>query len=104
MDDGDLLISVELDRGLNIIGSYDRYELKSVRQIAVRGYDRYGRRDTSVGKTIPSGPTGTPDGGFRGQPYTESRSATGNSFILNQISVQNRMPVEHPAYQVEIDR
>jgi hypothetical protein len=104
MDDGDLLISVQLDRGLSIIKTFDIYELKKVRQTAIRGYDKSGRRETRVDLQTPYGPTGTPPSGVRGQSYTETYTPVGNAFTINQVSLQNRLPYEHAAYGVETDR
>lgn len=104
MNDGDLLIAVEIDNGLNIISAYDRYELKQVRQVAVRGYDNNGRRETGINQQTPIGPTGVPYSGTRGIPYTDSYTNQGNSYVINQISVQNRLPQNVAAYNVEIDR
>ncbi len=104
MDDGDLLISVQLDQALNVVRTFDIYELKKVRATAVRGYDKSGRRETRVDLQTPYGPTGTPTSGVRGQSYTETYTPVGNAFAINQVSVQNRLPYEHVAYAVECDR
>jgi hypothetical protein len=104
MNDGDLLIACEIDREMTIVNTYDRYELKQVRQVAIRGYDMNGRRETGINQQTPVGSTGAPFSGPRGIPYTSNYTNQGNSFVINQISVENRLPNNVPAYDVEIDR
>lgn len=104
MEDGDLLISVQLDAGLNILRTFDIYELKKVRVTAVRGYDKSGRRESRIDLQTPYGQTGVPPSGIRGQNATETFTPVGNAYGINQISVQNRLPLEHVAYSVETDR
>ena len=104
MNDGDLLISLLLDNEGNILDTYDRWELKQTRQITIRGYNFNGARETAIDTQIPYGSAGTPLGGTRGVPYTESYTNMGNAFIIQQLTVQNRLPNENVAYQVEVDR
>jgi hypothetical protein len=101
MNDGDLLISLEMDNGGNVLHFADRYECRQMQPVTVRGYDKKGRRDTGVPRRIP---TGDEDGASPGAGHTNSYVPTGNSFVLNQISAENRLPKDHTAYGVETDR
>lgn len=77
--DNDLLITVRLDRTGNVVESYERYELKMVTPITIRGQDRRGNREFPV-------------------------NAGGNRFWINQQAEMIKIPTNDIRYQVEIDR
>ena len=77
--DNDLLIVVELDAGEKIIETYERYQLKQVNPITMRGRDRWGRREVSF-------------------------PAAGNRFLVGQYCEANKIPETDPLYLVECDR
>jgi hypothetical protein len=101
MNDGDLLVSIDMDNGGNIVQAHERYECRSMQPITVRGNDKKGRRDRGVARRIP---TGNDDGSSPGAGATPVYTPTGNAYVLNQISAENRLPYGHTAYDVEIDR
>lgn len=80
MGDNDLLITVSLDNGGNIVQAYERYLLKQVMPITMRGMDRSGRREVS------------------------SPNAGGNRYWVGQECEANKIPLFDPLYGVEIDR
>lgn len=78
MNDNDLLINVELDAVGNIIDTAERYELKMVNPVSLRGRDRRGRRESGV---------------------------EGNRFLVNQSFEMAMIPkVGSQIYEVEVDR
>lgn len=78
--DNDLLITVELGPSEEILQSFERYQLKQVSPITMRGHDRLGRRE------VP----GMIDGG--------------NRFVVGHQAEANKVPETDPIYLVEIDR
>lgn len=78
--DNDLLITVQLDRQGNVVDSFERYQLKQVMPITMRGEDQGGRRE------------------FPGA------NAGGNRYWLSQEAEAVKVPDEDPIYDVEIDR
>jgi hypothetical protein len=76
--DNDLMIVVELNATEKIINTFERYSLKKVNPISMRGRDRWGRR--------------------------EFESGGGNRFLIGNYCEANKIPETDPAYLVEIDR
>lgn len=81
--DNDLLIVVELDGAERIIGTRERYQLKKVNPITMRGQDRWGRPE--LGSEI---------------------TASGNRWLVGQYCEANKVPegTDNPLYEVECDR
>lgn len=77
--DNDLLINVEIDQNGNILNSNERFELKVVTPVSIRGLDRKGRRQS-------------------GNPYGPNR------YMINQSFEMAKVPDNNVIYQVEIDR
>lgn len=79
--DNDLLITCELDPQQKIIQTFERYQLKQVTPITMRGLDRSGQRE------------------FRAD-------AASNRFWVGQQAEANKFPLteEDPIFQVEVDR
>jgi hypothetical protein len=81
MGDNDLLIAVELDGAGMISQTYERYQLKMVQPISMRGRDRSGRREIS------------------------NVNLGGNRYWVGQESEAVRvLPINDPIYSVETDR
>lgn len=78
MNDNDLLINVSLDAQGNIVDTFERFELKNVNPVSMRGLDSRGRKE-----------------------YTEN---FGNSRVMNQTFEMTRIPENDIAYEVEVDR
>lgn len=79
--DNDLLIAVELDEGGLVTDTFERYQLKMVTPISMRGRDRSGRRE------IPGALAG------------------GNRYWIGQeCEAVKVMPLNDPVYSVETDR
>jgi hypothetical protein len=79
--DNDLLIAVALDDGGLITETFERYQLKMVTPISMRGRDRSGRRE------IPGALAG------------------GNRYWIGQeCEAVKVMPLSDPIYEVETDR
>lgn len=82
--DNDLLVIVELDDAGRIAQTYERYTLKQVNPITMRGLDRSGRREYTG--------AGAPDAG-------------GNRFWVGQQCEAAYVPqLTDPIYSVEVDR
>lgn len=79
MGDNDIMIVVELDESENVINSFERYELKQVQPISMRGRDRHGRREV------------------------EALSA-GNRHFVGQYCEATKVPETDVIYKVEVDR
>lgn len=80
MGDNDLCINVTLDRdGFAIINTLDRFQLKQVQQVTIRGF---GRRMSP---------------GSNGQPYLVAQTFEMNKVPTNQGNVYN-VPVDAPWY------
>lgn len=77
--DNDLLIVVELDAQERIINTYERYQLKLVHPISMRGLNRLGQREFNV-------------------------NAAGNRFWVGQQAEANKVLETDPIYDVEADR
>jgi hypothetical protein len=80
MDDNDILITVSLWPNGTIAETYERYELKQVTPITMRGMDRRGLRE------------------FQGP------DAGGNRFWINQQAEMVKIPDNDIRYSVETDR
>jgi hypothetical protein len=85
--DNDLLIVVEIDAAEQIIQTFERYQLKQVSPITMRGAaalqrDRFGRRERD----------------------TANLTAGGNRHLVGQQSEANKVPETDPIYLVETDR
>jgi hypothetical protein len=80
VDDNDILITVSLNPNGTIAQTYERYELKMVTPITMRGHDRKGLREIQG-----------PDAG-------------GNRFWVNQQCEGVRIPDTDIRYQLETDR
>lgn len=80
LGDNDLLITVEIDRAGLITASYERYQLKMVQPITMRGNDQRGQREFG------------------------QANAGGNRFWVGQETEMELVPKFDPIYQVEIDR
>lgn len=78
--DNDLMIVVDLDDAGRILNTYERYQLKMVQPITMRGIDRSGRRE------------------FAGA------NAGGNRYWIGQECEATKVPTYDPIYQVEADR
>jgi hypothetical protein len=78
VNDNDLLIICELDRGENIVRTKERYLLKQTNPASMRGLDRYGRR--------------------------ESTEDFGNRFITDQSFEMTLIPPNDELMNVEVDR
>ena len=79
LGDNDLLITVRLNYNGTIAETYERYELKQVTPITMRGMDRGGNREFPV-------------------------NAGGNRFWINQQAEMIKIPDNDIRYQVECDR
>ena len=77
--DNDLLINVEIDSNGNILDTKERFELKMVNPISIRGRDNRGRRESEN----PYGP---------------------NRWMINQSFDMAKVPDNNVLYQVETDR
>lgn len=77
--DNDILICVRLGNDGRIIQSYERYQLKMVTPITMRGMDRMGDREFEV-------------------------NAGGNRWWIGQQCEIVKVPTSDPIYNVEIDR
>ncbi len=80
LGDNDLMIMVELDATENIIQTFERFELKKVSPITMRGRDRWGRRE---GTRMIAG---------------------GNRFTVGAQCELSKVPETDPIYNVETDR
>lgn len=85
--DNDLLINVEIDSTEKIVQTFERYQLKMVAPITMRGAaalqrDSYGRREQD----------------------TASLTAGGNRHLVGQQCEANKVPETDPIYLVETDR
>lgn len=80
MKDNDLMITVELDASERIIDTFERYQLKQVNPITMRGHDRMGRRETHL------------------------IDAASNRRVVGQQCEANKVPETDPIYGVETDR
>jgi hypothetical protein len=79
--DNDLMIAVELDNAGNITETFERYQLKQVMPITMRGEDRSGRREIS------------------------HANVGGNRYWVGQeCEAVKVMPLSDPIYSVETDR
>lgn len=77
--DNDLLITCRLDESGKIAQTYERYQLKMVTPITMRGLDRSGNREFEV-------------------------NAGGNRFWVGQQCQANKVPTNDEIYNVEVDR
>lgn len=77
--DNDILINVKINTKGDILSTDERFELKNVQPVSMRGLDRYGRRE----KTNAYGP---------------------NRFLINQTFEMAKLPDNNVIYQVETDR
>lgn len=78
MNDNDLLVNVTIDPGHNVISTQERYQLKMVNPVSIRGHQRHGRRE-----------------------YTEDG---GNRFVVGQQFEMALVPKTDVLYRVPIDR
>ena len=86
LGDNDLLITVQIDPVTDhIVEAFEYYELKRVQPVTMRGFNRYGRREIKV----------TP---------TSQVTDGSNRYIINQVFEMTKLPHNHPAIGVEIDR
>jgi hypothetical protein len=79
MGDNDLLITCSLNPNGTIAQTFERYELRMVTPITMRGKDQYGYRETSA-------------------------NASGNRYYVGQQCEANQLPSNDIRYQVETDR
>lgn len=77
--DNDLLITVELDSQEKIVKTYERYQIKQVSPISMRGLNRLGQREFNM-------------------------NAGGNRFFVGQSCEANKVPENQPIYEVDTDR
>lgn len=77
--DNDLLINVTINERGDILNTGERFELKNVQPVAMRGLDRQGRRE-------------------RDNPYGPNR------YMINQTFEMAKVPDNNVLYQVETDR
>lgn len=77
--DNDLLINVTINQRGDILDAAERFELKNVQPVAMRGLDRQGRREHDN----PYGP---------------------NRYMINQTFEMAKVPDNNVLYQVETDR
>lgn len=77
--DNDLLIVCQIDIQEKIIETYERYQLKQVTPITMRGRDRLGRKEFQA-------------------------TAANNRFWIGQYSEMVKVPETDPIYNVEVDR
>jgi hypothetical protein len=77
--DNDLLIVVSLDSSGQVAETYERYQLKQVSPITMRGLDRGGHRESDT-------------------------TAGGNRYWIGQEMESAKMPPNDVVYQVECDR
>jgi hypothetical protein len=80
--DNDLLITLEIGPSEEILQTFERYQLKQVSPITMRGHDRQGRREVDS--------AGLTDGG--------------NRFVVGHQCEANKVPETDPIYLVEVDR
>jgi hypothetical protein len=85
--DNDLLITCEINSSENILQTFERYQLKMVAPITMRGAaalqrDGYGRRELD----------------------TLNMTAGGNRHLVGQQCEANKVPETDPIYKVETDR
>jgi hypothetical protein len=78
VNDGDLIIHVELDESGHVADSGPRYQAKMSSPVSIRGLDRKGRKD--IGEEF------------------------GNRHVVNQTFPITRVPQNHELMKVEIDR
>lgn len=78
--DNDIMITVRLGNSGIIEESYERYQLKQVQPITMRGSDRNGRRENNLA------------------------NASGNRYWIGQQCEAVKVPDFDPIYNVEIDR
>lgn len=78
VNDGDLIINVELDDYGHVIDAGPRYQAKTTAPVSIRGLDRRGRKNT-------------------GDEF-------GNRHVVNQTFSITRIPENHELMKVEIDR
>lgn len=78
--DNDLMVVVDLDDHGMIANTYERYQLKMVTPITMRGMDRRGRREIT------------------------GANAGGNRYWIGQECEAVKVPTFDPIYQVEVDR
>lgn len=77
--DNDILINVTINAKGDITDAGERFELKNVQPVSIRGLDRYGRRE-------------------KGNPYGPNR------YMINQTFEMAKVPDNNVIYQVETDR
>jgi hypothetical protein len=85
--DNDLLIVCEIDSAEQIVNTFERYQLKQVYPITMRGSaalqrDKLGRREKDTGNL----------------------TAGGNRHLVGQQCEANKVPETDPLYNVEVDR
>ncbi len=80
--DNDLLITCEIDGAERVLQTFERYQLKMVSPISMRGRDRQGRREAD----------------------TNTLTAGGNRHLIQHECEANKVPETDPIYQVETDR
>jgi hypothetical protein len=85
--DNDLLITVQIDGTEKIIETYERYLLKQVAPITMRGAAALSR-----------------DGRGRRERNTPNMTDGGNRFIVGQQCEASKVPETDPIYEVETDR
>lgn len=85
--DNDLLITVEIDSAERILQTFERYQLKMVSPITMRGAAALQR-----------------DGLGRRESDTANLTAGGNRHIVGQQSEMSKVPETDPIYLVETDR
>lgn len=87
VSDNDLLIPVEIDSSERIVQTFERYQLKQVYPITMRGAAALQR-----------------DGLGRREQDTINMTAGGNRHLVAQQCEANKVPETDPIYQVETDR